>query len=367
MPQDIVAETTTILNRSWDEICNLAQKGRLSDWLEDKVLVESIRCSISSSTKSYRYVLPTQIVAKLANLSLDCRCLQVARGGRGAFDARTIAHKVVVPFDQANENVLGGSPEPYVNNPLRVPEISEKYRSAQKNPKDWDCLSSVLSVIEEKQKKAFTELVFKQVLTEIYRRLAEVRVIYPTPIRISLNKSIELIESFLAKQSGGDRLLALASALFVVVGRRFRLYSTVRRASITTADVATGMLADLECISAKGDIVIAVEVKDRELTISQLKGKIPSIREKQVSEIFLVAQQGVAPKDEKQVFNLINHEFISGHNVYITDLISLSWAVLALLGEQGRRDFLAEVGTQLDKYRSDLSHRRAWASLLGSI
>lgn len=172
---------------------------------------------------------------------------------------------------------------------------------------------------------------------------------------------------FLAERSGGDRLLALTSALFIVLGKQFHLYNDVRRASITSADVATGMLADLECVLKEGDIVFAVEVRDRELTVSQIKSKIPSIHEKKVSEIFFIAQQGIAPTDKQDVFNIMNNEFISGHNVYIMDLISLSRVVLALLGEQGRRDFLAEVGTQLDKYRSDIGHRRAWANLLATI
>lgn len=367
MPQDDVTEASAILNRGWSEIQKLAGQGHLQDWLQNDALVGSIRSAINSRTKSYRYVLPTQIVAKLADPSLDCCCLQVARGGSGAFDARTIAHSVIVPFDQANDNVLGGSPEPYVNNPLRVKEISHKYRSAQKNRIDWDHLCSVLSAVEKRQDTAFTELVFKQILTEVYRRLTEVRVVYPTPLRISLSKSIELIKSFLAERSGGDRLLALTAALFVVIGKRFRLYSDVCRASITASDVATGLLSDLECVSEQGDIVLAVEVRDREITISQIRSKIPNIREKKVSEIFFIAQQGIAPTDEKDISNIISNEFVSGHNVYILDLISLSQVILALLGEQGRRDFLTAVGAQLDEYHSDVSHRRAWAALLATV
>jgi len=210
-------------------------------------------------------------------------------------------------------------------------------------------------------------LVFKQVLTEIYRRLSEVRVTYPAPMRISLEDTSRLIEDFLRVRSGGDRLLALTSALFVVIGRCFHLYSEVRRASITAADASTGMLADLECVTDQHEIVLVVEVKDRVLTISQLRGKIADIREKQVSEIFFIAQQGLASDDEKEVLTFISHEFRSGHNVYITNLGSLSKVALALVGEEGRRDFVKEVGRQLDKYRSEITHKRAWASLLGDV
>jgi hypothetical protein len=76
----------------------------------------------------------------------------------GSFDARTVAHQVIVPFDQANESVLGGAPEPYVNNPVRVPEVSARYRAPQKNKEDWDKLCELLNLVQQRNSKKFSEL-----------------------------------------------------------------------------------------------------------------------------------------------------------------------------------------------------------------
>ncbi|MGH8546119.1 MAG: restriction endonuclease, SacI family [Gammaproteobacteria bacterium] len=367
MAVDLIAGGTESLERLWAEFVDLGEGNKLQDFLADAGLVNLIRACVNSKTKTYRYVLPTQLIAKHVDPSLDCRCLQAARPGRGSFDARTVAHQVIVPFDQANESVLGGAPEPYVNNPVRVPEVSVKHRAQQKNKADWDKLGKLLSLVQSKDSKKFTESVLKQVLTEIYRRLAGVRVIYATPSRISLPRCVMLMTDYLGEQSGGDRLLALSSALFAVIGKRFRLYSSVRRAKITASDLATGLLADLECVTEKDAIVLTVEVKDKELTISQMRGKIKTIREKQVSEIFFIAQRGVVQGEKQQINELINREFVSGQNIYMTDLISLAKATLALLGERGRKDFLREVGHHLEAYKSDINHRRAWATLLASV
>jgi SacI restriction endonuclease len=364
-PQNLTKKAKKVLSSAWDDVTKLAGKRDLRDWLDDPSLVRSIARCVNSKIKTYRYVLPTQLASKLANHSLDCTCIQASRGGPGAFDARTVAHGVIVPFDQANDNVLGGSQEPYVNNPLRVPEISGKYRAAQKDREGWDLLCEILRVVEKKGQRKFTSQVFDQVLTEVYRRLSTVRVTYPTPKRASLAKAMELIEAFLAEHSGGDRLLALACALFVTIGRRFRLYSDVRRAKITAADQASGMLADLECVSSQGEVVIAVEVKDRQITVNQIQAKMRTMRQKQVAEIFFVAQ-GLIDAEEAEVSSLIDHEFTSGHNVYVTDLKSLARVALSLLGEKGRRDFLRETANQLEEYHSEVNHRRAWASLLAS-
>lgn len=360
-------DAAKILESEWRGICALAKAGTLKDWLTDSKLIKAVNLSVNSKTKTYRYVLPTQLVSKLSDPALDSHCLQALRGGRGAFDARTIAHGVIVPFDQANESVLGGSQEPYVNNPLRVPEVSSHYRDPQRDKSGWDSLCAVLKAVEKKANKDFTRRVFRQVLTEIYRRLSMVRVIYPAPRRVSLSKTMEAIQKFLSQHSGGDRLLALSSALFTIIGTNFGFYAEVKRGKITAADEQSGMLADLECTKKDGRIVFAVEVKDRQITISQLRAKLRTIREKQVSEIFFVATQGTVPSEREGVELLIEHEFASGHNVYVTDLERLSRTALALVGEHGRRDFLIETSAQLEKYRSDITHRRAWASILEGL
>lgn len=367
MPTDLVGSASAILDSVWGEILSAAEGGQLPDIIEkdESGLLESIKNSVNSSTRTYRYVLPTQLLAKVANPSLDCRSLQAGADRPGAFDARTVAHQVIVPFDQANDRVLGGSPEPYVNNPVRVPEVSVAFRTAQRNRKDWDHLCNVLETVERVNDEDFAENVLRQVFTEIYRRLSEVKVVYPAPRRISLSHCVRLIDEYLAELSGGDRLLALSSALFVVIGRRFQLYSEVQRSTITASDASTGMLADLECVTEDGEIVLVVEVKDRALTVSQMTGKIPNIREKQVSETFFVAQQGV--EDPDYVQSLVEQEFVSGQNIYVMSLSKLAEVSLALIGEEGRRNFLLEVGAQLDRYRSDIKHRRDWATLLASI
>lgn len=365
-PAELVDAARKILDGLWKQVGRRSGASGLRDIIQGK-LATDIRAAVNSKSKSYRYVLPTQLAAKAASPDLDCRCLQMARGGRGAFDARTIAHGVVVPFDQTNNNVLGGSPEPYVNNPLRVSEVSAKFREPQKNKTDWDALCRVLAQVEERNANAFTRQVLEQTLIEIHRRLADSHVVYPTPKRISLDGVLQIINEFLAASSGGDRLLALASALFAVVGKRFHLYAEVRRGNITAADASTGLLADLECVGENGDPLLVVEVKDRDLTITHLRTKMADIREKQVSEIFFIAQQGVAPEDHDMVAQQVAKEFVSGQNVYITDLPTLCRTALALLGELGRRDFVREVGAQLDRYRSDIIHRRAWAQLLASV
>ena len=189
---------------------------------------------------------------------------------------------------------------------------------------------------------------------------------FPVPGRISLNDCLRLVEQFVSERSGGDRFEAATTALFDALGRRFQPWSQVRRAKVTAADASSGMTGDIECLTPDGEVVLAVEAKDRQLTITQLKDKLPGLRENNVTEAFFVAGRGVREEDESEVRELLDREFASGQNIYVTELAPLCETVLALLGESGRRTFLECVGAQLHEH-SDVHHRRMWAQLLAAF
>ncbi|NOX62367.1 MAG: restriction endonuclease, SacI family [Chloroflexi bacterium] len=367
--QTFIANCKQYLEQRWRALIESAQERPLMDVLqqeEHKRLLAYIRDSLTCRTKTYHYVLPTQLLAKCVNPELDSRSLQAAYGGPGAFDARTLAHSVIVPFDRTNDRVLGGSPEPYVNNPVRVPAVTPEYRTQQKAKKDWDKLVYVLETVENTQDETFTRLVFDQVLIEIYRLLSDVSVVYPTPSRIRLEQTRNLIRDFIGETSGGDRLETVCTALFRTIGRRFRLFDEVRRAKVNAPNGTSGMLADIECWRDER-IVLLVEVKDRELTLIQIDTKLEHARAQRITEILFIAQAGIREETGEAIEKRIASEFTSGQNVYITDFFEFAEGILILLGEEGRVELLDEIGRELDRVQSDIHHRRRWAELLKGI
>ncbi len=352
------------LHDVWSEIEGKAAEGPLRDVVTDQKLLSGIRASLNSRTKTYVYVLPTQVLAKLVQPRVDARCLQAKRGGKGAFDARTLCHGPIVRFDKEHENALGGSAEPYVNNPVRVPELTRKYRQAQKDKDGWDALCLVVGQVERVNRPAFTQQVMRQILMETHRRLEQTRVTYPAPSRASHRRTLEVIERFLSEKSGGDRMLAVVSALLETVKAETGLFSEVRRARVTASDDSTGMVADIECYGKQGALLLAVEVKDQQLTVTHVEDKLKNARAKGVRELMFVVQQSVSPADENGIGQLMEREFASGQNVYVLDLRRLAEGLLALLGESGRTRFLREVGRSLDEYALQVHHRRRWAEFL---
>jgi len=365
---NLLGKCKVYLGERWLYIMKLFEQGEPQEPLgrDHTHLKQLIHNCLTSKIKTYHYVLPTQLLCKSVDPSLDAHSLQVAYGKPGAFDARTIAHKVIVPFDQANYRVLGGSPEPYVSKPLRCPAVTAQYREQQRQRSDWDDLIQVLDAVENANDEIFTGQVFDQVLFEIHKLLADVVVTYPTPNRVSLHSTYQLVERYLSEKSGGDRIEAVCTALFQIIGERFNIFDEVRREKVNAADASSGMVADIECW-LDGKIVLLVEVKDRSLTLTQLDAKLDIARSRKISEILFIAEQGKEQTEEKVITARVSSEFTSGQNIYVANFFDFSLGVLILFGETGRVDFLDRVGKELDRVNSPISHRRAWANLLKQV
>ncbi len=70
-------ECVEFLNLRWNEMEVFRNEGGKADPLKDKhqKLKEDISACLRSSTKTYRYVLPTQVLCKCVGPNLDCRSI----------------------------------------------------------------------------------------------------------------------------------------------------------------------------------------------------------------------------------------------------------------------------------------------------
>ena len=89
---------------------------------------EFIDFVIDNTHLTYKYILFTAILSKATDESINPLCLQKQSKLPGAYDARTVCHKVIVPFEmEVLDKALGGSNEPFLNKPARFPKIGRAH------------------------------------------------------------------------------------------------------------------------------------------------------------------------------------------------------------------------------------------------
>lgn len=349
-------EARKILDDLWSEIMT-------EDTVETKPTIDTL---IDSSSVSIRFCLPTQLLGKLTDAKLDCLCIQKGDGeSESMWDPRGFSAKVIVPWVMANQNVLGTSSDPYVSKPLRKPRLEEN-PGAVKQKEDWVLLYKILEKVEKADDADFTRQVMEETLRSIKRKLAENTFEYVIPERISLEQTLSIIARFLNEGSGGDRGLSVAAALFETFGKFFGLYSNVNRHVINASDTSTGATADIECLDEHGKLKLAVEVKERSLTLTDVKAGLIKARKESLQE-FLFNAPSIKTSDFEDIFNIFDKTWASGTNLYQLSLGDLIRVGLTLTGEEGRKDFIENVGNQLNEYNTQPKNRQRWKELLEEI
>ena len=66
----------------------------------NKNICKNIETILHGSHKTYKYILITQLLAKSVNEQINALAIQSGAPLEGAFDARSLCHKVIVPFER---------------------------------------------------------------------------------------------------------------------------------------------------------------------------------------------------------------------------------------------------------------------------
>lgn len=246
------AAATTILKRSLQEARkSLETQGGQREFLETVLL---------GTHKTYRYVLLTAILAKATSEDIDILALQAKGKGDGAYDARSLCHNVVVPFEREYLNsALGGSNEPYLNKPARFQRLSIK--NAVRSGNDREILQLMCDTLPGLNKKnAYLNLVDSlRILIKEGARLKEelARTIIEDQELYNLRR---FILQFSAVSHEGETLAASVGACLRMIYKESLF--TVEVHNVNQSGASSKEVADIDVYS--GNIIfLGIELKDK--------------------------------------------------------------------------------------------------------
>ncbi len=377
-PSELRKQAKVVLWAIWEPIlAKLQQDGGIVDVISEPELQDFV-LALSDRSQTFPYVLPTQLLAKIVDSSLDARCLQKEESIEGdatesyvpvnagqRFDPRSFCVEVIVPWNSSNNNIIGRSNDPYVSKPLRTPwlTVDTPHFRKMKFRDIWAALARIL--FKAQNEEAYAEKAFEQTLIILARRAALVEVDYRVPGRVSFNDSINLIEMLLSKGSGGVAAQAVATALLQVIGIRFGLWDQASTQHVNAADRTSGQVADITCFK-NSNVILVCEVKDRAIYPREVDEKLLVLRGSTVRDALFLVRHG-NESDREILDSILRRHFAGGLNGYVFDIIEFLQPFLAVLNEDGRKDFLVGIGEVLNHMAAPLPLRRRWAELLSSV
>lgn len=236
------------------------------EYLPSSPFREEIAEVVLGTHLTYRYILLTNLLAKSVNSHVHPLALQAGADLSGAYDARSLCHKVLVPFEREYlAGKLGRSNEPFLNKPARFTELSTD--NAVRRGYDTNILVNCIRVLSklENNTTAFTAL--KDALFYTLQRdslIAEVRNSDGTDAELH-SKLYKFGREILTRSVEGETSAILAGLAFAIQSRIYGMPLNIFVHPVNQAGSSSNEILDID-VFANEQLFHTAEVKDKYFT-----------------------------------------------------------------------------------------------------
>lgn len=226
-------------------------------------ITRGINNVLSGTHKTYKYILVNGILAKASNGDADPIALQAGAPLPGAFDARSLCHKVLVPFERDFlKSILGGSNEPFLNKPARFTHLSKD--NAVRKGKDKETLlllikifSAIKSSTEAKDYLACVFSILQEQIKKESKNFENVSNYSPALVEI-----YEFSLIFTSKSFEGETSAIIVGSLELLLHQYMNGNYVIKTHKVNQSGASSKEVGDIDVYS-DDEFYYSIEVKDK--------------------------------------------------------------------------------------------------------
>ncbi|MGN0310443.1 MAG: restriction endonuclease, SacI family [Bacteroides sp.] len=227
-------------------------------------LIEKV---LYGSHKTYKYILVNALLAKSTNEEIDALSLQASDDSEGAYDARSLCHKVIVPFEREYyPNGIGGSNEPFLNKPARFKRLSEN--NAVRRGNDRETLRMLIVILSSIRSSKSACLYLSSAIYDIAQISQKEAEKYTLPnLNFSQEELPQTILDYiitLTKQSIEGEICPL-----VVSALEHLYYEGINKVvphKVNESGLSSKEVGDIDVFTSSDELLSSIEVKDKDFT-----------------------------------------------------------------------------------------------------
>jgi len=295
---------------------------------------------LRGSHKTYRYILVTALLAKATNGEVNILSLQKGDGEGGKYDARSLCHKVLVPFETLKlPGCLGGSNEPYLNKPARF--VSLSLTNAVRRGRDFQTLSDVIDVLSNISSSSDAYKYLKSALSvmkDVSREYVSKFSVGDTLIDISEFSQLVLdyIYAITEYSLEGEVCPLIVSQLEqMYLGKDFK----VEPHKVNQSGASSKEVGDIDVYNKNKKLIYSIEVKDKDFSKHDVAHAIAKFRQADLSTSLFVYGKNVS-FDEDEVFQLLKEIGREGHYCCLISILHYAKLRICDLKTLTIRDFV---------------------------
>jgi hypothetical protein len=300
---------------------------------------------INGNHLTFKYIFITALLAKVVSPNIHMRSLQAQADLDGAYDARSLCHKVWVPFEEEYLNGrLGKSNEPFLNKPARFPAIELTNAVRAGNDKRLlELMYSLLEKLNDSGAETVNEA-FMYAMKLIWLRPSSLASEIELPeTQYTYDFTWDILDSLLANCFGGQSAVAVAGALFrtLMRGRKIVVHPANQAGS------SSKEVGDID-IFEKGQIYLPVEVKDKVFIAKDVQHAVGKVVEAKYNSLMFLRGRHAAPSEDIVLSDCTP----VGFDLSMIELDQWVQNHIAYLPEQGKKALLFEVAETMDQMRA---------------
>ena len=301
---------------------------------------ETIYSVLTGSHKTYRYILVNALLAKATNQDVNALSLQKGDGKQGKFDARSLCHNVLVPFERLKlQGCLGDSNEPFLNKPARFVTLSMD--NAVRAGRDKETLESVIRVLSS---ITTSEMAYKYlrsamaVLKQNHENYLKKFSIGDALIDVS--EFSQLVLDYIYKitnhtMDGEICPLVVAELERLYLGKEYKVVPH----KVNESGSSSKEVGDIDIFDSEGTLVNAIEVKDKNFSEQDVIHAISKFRQANLTSSLFIYGKNVN-FDEDSVYRVLTKTGREGHYCCLISILSYAKMRIADLKVVTIREFV---------------------------
>lgn len=299
-----------------------------------------INSILRGSHKTYRYILVNALLAKSTNVEIDALSLQKGDGKSGKFDARTLCHKVIVPFEKLKlPGCLGDSNEPFLNKPARF--VSLSLHNAVRAGKDRETLENLIFVLSQihTSKDAYSYLK-SAMFTLVANHEEYLRKFAIADTLIDVSDFSQLVLDYIYKitehtMEGEVCPLVIAELEQLYLGKDFKVIPH----KVNESGSSSKEVGDIDVFDSEGALVNSIEVKDKTFSVQDVIHAITKFRQANLSSSLFVYGKNVS-FNEDEVYKALKVIGREGHYCCLISILNYAKLRISDLKKVTIREFV---------------------------
>jgi hypothetical protein len=310
-----------------------------SNCSKNDFITDGITQVLYGTHKTYKYVLVNGILAKATSNEANPIALQAGAPINGAFDARSLCHKVLVPFERDFlSNILGGSNEPFLNKPARFTHLSKN--NAVRKGNDQEILNLLIkllsSIASSEDAKDYLACIFTTLNKQINEKVSVFECVCgykPTLIKI-YEFSLRFVKVSFEGETSALIVGTLEKLFYEYSNNNYKVFVH----KINQSGSSSREIGDIDIYNGN-EYLYSIEVKDKifnEYDLEHAFNKVFTNNGQKAAFVYGIQ----ATFDEEAVFSKLAQFEESGFFVVLQDIESYIKNVLFRLPEFNKQDFI---------------------------